>query len=67
MVLKYNYQKHLQQGNTPQNNAYDDKASDRLRRKYMRISTRSKGNIAKTAVARELACFVWGLMNNKLS
>jgi len=39
----------------------------RVGRKYVRISTRSKGNIAKTAVAWELACFVWSMMNGKLS
>ncbi len=64
---KSNDLKQRQQGNPPEVIAYADKASDRLRRKYVRISTRSKGNIAKTAVARELACFVWGLMNDKLS
>ncbi len=64
---KSNDLKQRQQGNPPEVIAYADKASDRLRRKYMRISTRSKANIAKTAVARELACFVWGLMNDKLS
>ncbi len=59
--------KQRQQGNRPEVIAYADKTNDRLRRKYVRISTRSKGNIAKTAVARELACFVWGMMNEKLS
>ncbi len=59
--------KQRQQGNSSEVIAYADKASDRLRRKYVRISTRSKGNIAKTAVARELACFVWGIMNDRLS
>ena len=59
--------KQRQQGNSPEVIAYADKANDRLRRKYVRISTRSKANIAKTAVARELACFVWGMMNDKIS
>lgn len=59
--------KQRQQGNTPEVIAYADKANDRLRRKYIRISTHSNGNIAKTAVARELACFVWGMMNNQIS
>ena len=58
--------KQRQQGNSPEVIAYADKANDRLRRKYVRISTRSKGNIAKAAVARELACFVWGMMNDKI-
>lgn len=30
--------------------------------KFYRIALRSKRNIAKTAVARELACFIWGMM-----
>ena len=59
--------KQRQQGNSPKVIAYADKANDRLRRKYVRISTRSKANIAKAAVARELACFVWGMMNDKIS
>ena len=58
--------KQRQQGNSPEVIAYADKANDRLRRKYVRISTRSKANVAKTAVARELACFVWGVMNDKI-
>ena len=58
--------KQRQQGNAPEVIAYADKANDRLRRKYIRIATRSKANIAKTAVARELACFVWGMMNDRI-
>ena len=58
--------KQRQQGNTPEVIAYADKANDRLRRRYIRIATRSKANIAKTAVARELACFVWGMMNDQI-
>ena len=59
--------KQRQQGNSPEVIYYADMASDRLRRKYVRIATRSKANIAKAAVARELACFVWGMMNDKIS
>ena len=59
--------KQRQAGNRPEVIAYADKANDRLRRKYVRISTNSRANIAKTAVARELACFIWGMMNNKLT
>ena len=58
--------KQRQQGNSPEVIAYADKANDRLRRKYVRISTRSKANVAKAAVARELACFVWGMMNDQI-
>lgn len=55
-----------QLGNPPQVIAYADKANERLRRKYVRITNRSSANIATTAVARELACFIWGMMNDKL-
>ena len=47
--------------------AYADKAGDRLKRKFHRIALHSKHNIAKTAIARELACFVWGMMTNHIS
>ena len=40
---------------------YADKAVIRLQKKYHRMIFRGvKRNIAITAVARELACFVWG-------
>ena len=55
-----------QKGNSPDVIAYADKANDRMRRKYMRIAMRSKSNIAKCAVARELACYIWGMMNEKI-
>lgn len=58
--------KQRQQGNAPKVIAYADKANDHLRRKYVHIATRSKANVAKTAVARELACFVWGMMNDRI-
>ena len=41
---------------------YADRANERLKRKFYKIAFRSKHNIAKTAVARELACFIWGMM-----
>ena len=56
-----------QAGNPPDVIAYADKANDRLRRKYVRIQTNSKSNIAKAAVAREMACFIWGMMNDKIA
>ena len=38
----------------------------RLRRKYYRmvLKNNKKANVAKTAVARELACFIWGMMTD---
>ena len=56
-----------QKGNSPQVITYADKANERLRRKFYRLSSHTKHNVAVTAVARELACFVWGMMTDHLS
>ena len=56
-----------QMGNTAAVIAYADKANIRLRRKYYKLIHRGKKrNIAVTAVARELACFVWGMMTDDI-
>ena len=47
--------------------AYADKANARPKKKYLKIAMRSKANIAKTAVAREMACFIWGMMTDNIS
>ncbi len=56
--------KSRQYGNPAEIITYADKANERLRRKYYRmvLSQGKKANVAKTAVARELACFIWGMM-----
>lgn len=59
--------KSRQEGNKSEVIAYADKANERLQRKFHRIAFRSKHNIAKTAVARELACFIWGMMTGNIS
>ncbi|MDO4813130.1 MAG: hypothetical protein Q3995_06420 [Eubacteriales bacterium] len=43
---------------------YADKANVRLRKKFYRLTLNNgkKANVAKTAIARELACFIWGMM-----
>ena len=53
-----------QYGNTPETIGYADKANERLRRKYyhMVLKYNKKHNVAVVAVARELACFIWGMM-----
>lgn len=56
-----------QAGNERQVIAYADKANVRLRRKFYKIMFRSKRNIAATAVARELACFIWGMMTDNIA
>jgi len=56
-----------QQGNPPEVIQYADKANERLRKKYVRLANRThKANLAKTAVARELACFIWGMMTGHI-
>ena len=56
-----------QAGNEPNVIAYADRANERLRRKFYRILFHSKRNIAVVAVARELACFVWGMMTGNIA
>ena len=58
--------KRRQSGNSPQVIAYADKANERLRRKFYRLTLKNgiKRNIAVTAIARELACFMWGMMTD---
>ena len=48
--------------------AYADKANVRMRKKYYRmISHEKKKNVAVTAVARELSCFIWGMMTDNIT
>ena len=56
-----------QAGNDSKVIAYADRANERLKRKFYRINFRSKRNIAVVAVARELACFVWGMMTDNVA
>lgn len=61
--------KKRQQGNMPRVIAYADKANERLRRRFYKM-TLNKGvnrNVATTAIARELACFMWGLMTDHVA
>ena len=53
-----------QSGNTEEIITYADKANERLRKRYYRLVNHNMkcANKANTAVARELACFVWGMM-----
>lgn len=61
--------KKRQEGNSPEAIAYADKANERLRRKFYRmvLTNRANRNVAVTAVARELACFIWGLMTDNIA
>ena len=56
-----------QNGNSTEVIAYADKANARLRSKYYRLTRHGKKrNIAVAAVARELACFIWGMMTDNI-
>lgn len=61
--------KSRQVGNTPQVIAYDNKDNERLRRRYykMVLNKNKTHNVAKTAIARELACFMWGMMTEHIA
>lgn len=56
-----------QEGNSSKVIAYADRANERLRRKFYKITFQSKRNIAVAAVARELACFIWGMMTEQIA
>ena len=57
-----------QKGNSPEVIAYADKANERLRRKYYRMTFSGKNhNVTVTAIARELACFIWGMMTDQIA
>ena len=61
--------KKRQEGNTPEVIAYADKANERLHRRYYRLvlAKNKRTNVAKVAVARELACFIWGMMTGNVA
>ena len=61
--------KSRQNGNVPEDIAYAEKANERLRRKYYRMVLRNnkKTNVTKTAVARGLACFMWGMITGNVA
>ena len=56
-----------QNGNPAEVIAYADKANTRLRSRYYKFIRHGKAkNVAVAAVARELACFVWGMMTENI-
>ena len=61
--------KEKQYGNPAQVIAYADKANERLRRRFyhLTLKLKKKRNIAIAAVARELSCFIWGMMTERIS
>ena len=60
--------KQRQQGCSTEVIAYADKANERLRRRFYRMTFKGiNRNIATTAVARELACFIWGMVTSNIT
>ena len=56
-----------QAGNSAEVIAYADRGNTRMRSKYYRmLRYGKKKNVAVAAIARELACFVWGIMTNSM-
>ena len=56
-----------QNGQSAEVIAYADQANTRLRSKYYRmIRHGKKKNVSVAAVARELACFIWGMMTGNI-
>lgn len=58
-----------QYGNPAEIIAYADKANERLRRKFyhMTLKLNKTHNVAVAAVARELSCFIWGMMTGHVA
>lgn len=58
-----------QKGNSSEVILYADKANERLRRKFYRLTLKNNvnSNKAKSAIARELACFIWGMMTDNIA
>jgi len=52
-----------QEGNSPEIIQYADHANIRMRSKFYKMTRKGKKrNVAVVAVARELSCFIWGMM-----
>lgn len=57
-----------QRGKDPLVVAYADRCRLRLKSKMMHLENKGKHvNVSSTAAARELACFIWGMMTNHIA
>ena len=58
-----------QEGNPPEVIAYADKANERLRKRCYKLMLKGNKNrnVAITATARELSCFIWGMMTDHIA
>lgn len=67
--LKSKFLKERQYGNPADSIAYANKANECLRRRYdhLVLSQGEKANATKTAIAKELACFIWGMMTRHIA
>lgn len=60
--------KKKQEGCSAQIIAYADKANERLRRRFYKMTFHGiNRNVAVTAIARELSCFMWGMATGKIA
>ena len=61
--------KKRQEGCNPEIIAYADKANERLRRRFYKLTLKQgvNRNKATTAIARELTCFIWGMMTGNVA
>ena len=60
--------KKRQKGQTEEVIAYADKGNTRFRKRYYKLIHKGKShNVAVVAIARDLACFIWGMMTNHYS
>ena len=60
--------KKRQEGNKQEVIEYADKANERMKRKFNRLMRQGKKyNVISTAIARELTCYIWGMLNNKIA
>lgn len=60
--------KNRQEGNDPKVISYADKAAERLTKKFhhMYYKDQKKWNMCVAATAREMSCFVWGMMTDHM-
>lgn len=60
--------KKKQEGCSAQIIAYADKANERLRRRFYKMTFHGiNRNVAVTAIARELSCFMWGMATGNIA
>lgn len=68
ITVKSKTLKKRQEGNPQEVISYADKANERLKRRFFKfIRQGKKYNIIATAIARELSCFIWGMLNDKVA